>query len=610
MRKYINGKSILAVILSLSLLMGASACGIGGSSDASDRQGYERDENDDTGSDDKDNNESVSDEEEADAVSGSEDSRDNDTLTGKGDNGDNKAEAPGEEDKSESSSGTSDEEDSPKEETNASELPQEGPVISKKLYNRYETEEDTYNNLYSVEYETFILSDTTRKYYPGLSKAIDDFNKETEAVLLGPGQSIEHSFDEAVRDAKQMAEESEYFSEFFDKNSASITRLDDKLLSIEVFFTSYYGGAHAYYGNTGYTYDAETGKRLSLTDIVSSMEDLRTAAREIFSRDYPVMMEEDYTVDIFNEAFDDENSLNWTMGPESLKLYFNPYHLASFAEGQQTLELRYDIFPDLFNKGYGAETDDWVVKTQSMFTDLDGDGSLDYINVMINSEYNEEYEYSYNTSFEITAGNETKVVEYYDYDMDIYIARRNGSVFLILDSLSDNDYHNIFQYELTGDDIIDLGEQSGAFTSADGSYEYGEGYYTTPRPCVYNPDYFYISNRMNLVSTYDGVRACRIGDSGVIEPVDKAFSSYTEITLTSRMDLDVEIVDEEGNVTGSDTIKSGSAFVPYKSDNETYVDFKLSDGRLARVNVDDSQWPHKVNGMDLEEVFDGTLFAG
>jgi hypothetical protein len=40
------------------------------------------------------------------------------------------------------------------------------------------------------------------------------------------------------------------------------------------------------------------------------------------------------------------------------------------------------------------------------------------------------------------------------------------------------------------------------------------------------------------------------------------------------------------------------------------VDLKLDDGSIVRIEIDDSDYPHTVNGIDIEEAFEGIMFAG
>ena len=88
--------------------------------------------------------------------------------------------------------------------------------------------------------------------------------------------------------------------------NAYIQRVDGQVLSILDSFSNYYGGAHGYYGLNGFNYDSQTGEEISIEDVVSSMDDLRNAAAEVFSRDYADLIEaEPGCEDYLAESFDD-----------------------------------------------------------------------------------------------------------------------------------------------------------------------------------------------------------------------------------------------------------------------------------------------------------------
>jgi hypothetical protein len=76
------------------------------------------------------------------------------------------------------------------------------------------------------------------------------------------------------------------------------------------------------------------------------------------------------------------------------------------------------------------------------------------------------------------------------------------------------------------------------------------------------------------------------------------------------MDLEFDEVDAEGNVIGKTTIPKGTIYYMYRSDGETYVDCKTEDGTYVRIVVDHSDYPYLVNGINLEDAFDGIMFAG
>jgi hypothetical protein len=76
----------------------------------------------------------------------------------------------------------------------------------------------------------------------------------------------------------------------------------------------------------------------------------------VFSRDYSMILESEPNVEeLMDELLADPEKLDWSMGPTSLDIYFNPYAVASYAAGQQIVHIRYEDYPDLFGEGYGAK---------------------------------------------------------------------------------------------------------------------------------------------------------------------------------------------------------------------------------------------------------------
>jgi hypothetical protein len=87
-------------------------------------------------------------------------------------------------------------------------------------------------------------------------------------------------------------------------------------------------------------------------------------------------------------------------------------------------------------------------------------------------------------------------------------------------------------------------------------------------------------------------------------------------TVTLKMDLTFPGVEYsagnlEGKETAEVTVKSGEVLRFWRTDRETYMDLKREDGSAVRCRLDqDQRWPFRINGVDIEEAFDGIMFAG
>ena len=76
------------------------------------------------------------------------------------------------------------------------------------------------------------------------------------------------------------------------------------------------------------------------------------------------------------------------------------------------------------------------------------------------------------------------------------------------------------------------------------------------------------------------------------------------------------VVDEEGNDIETKTFKAGETFTIYRTNgNKDIVDVVSADGEICRMYVEEgyfeeSVYGRKINGIILENVFEGCLFAG
>ena len=79
---------------------------------------------------------------------------------------------------------------------------------------------------------------------------------------------------------KFMIETDSYPIDLTDYTECRVLRADNVLFSFIETNENYYGGAHGMYSVAGYAYDVETGKELSLTDIVVDESKIRDLIAE------------------------------------------------------------------------------------------------------------------------------------------------------------------------------------------------------------------------------------------------------------------------------------------------------------------------------------------
>lgn len=116
---------------------------------------------------------------------------------------------------------------------------------------------------------------------------------------------------------------------------------------------------------------------------------------------------------------------------------------------------------------------------------------------------------------------------------------------------------------------------------------------------------------MDLMSTYSATRRYKVGPDGMPVTLSEQFDIYSDLMLTSITDLVADTVDP---VTGAVTkqgasLPKGTQCRFYRTNGSDTVDLITEDGTVYRFLVTE-QWPQKINGLRLDEAFEGTMFAG
>ena len=137
----------------------------------------------------------------------------------------------------------------------------------------------------------------------------------------------------------------------------SIIRADSQMLSYLLEWNEYCGGVHPSTYYEGFNLDVKTGDSISLDQVVSDIPALKALVMEkllaedgedAFYTDLDALL-----ADYF--AWDEEAELyrpSWTLGEESLTIWFSPYEIAPYAAGLLQAEIRFDEVPEIFTGAY------------------------------------------------------------------------------------------------------------------------------------------------------------------------------------------------------------------------------------------------------------------
>lgn len=379
--------------------------------------------------------------------------------------------------------------------------------------------------------------------------------------------------------------------------SASITRADQDVFSMRYDVSSYTGGAHGNYGVVGYNFDSRTGKELLLTDLIADKEALYERLLKLLDERYGAdqMLFEGYEETVRDQVFENEvggypMSLTWTLGRDGMTVYFEQYVIAPYAAGLLTVEIPYVGNEAVFQDG-GLFTDRKPAAVpvrlyESLY--LDRNGTMDELYL---SEDHEESEYDSKVHIRLN-GTETETYGGYGVSAAYVMRDEKGRNWLYLETLSDNDYRTLSVFDLSGDIPYPVGD------CTEGSF-----YENVPA----EPDSYYLTKRLDLLSTYTGFRRFRIGENGMPEAKEDFYTIDGEgLAVTTKMEVPAftgEQMDE------ACLIPAETAVTFLRTDGESWVEMETLDGRLYRVEVD-YEWPQSIDGTEIEAYFDNLRFAG
>ena len=445
-------------------------------------------------------------------------------------------------------------------------------------------------------------------------KLMDDSHEKLQDALKALNQSALDDQKSVIDENKEYAEQ-EYASnpdmvEYTFDRDILVARSDETVLSMAVMEGSYLGGAHPFGMTTGRTYDTQTGKELSLKDVVSDYDGIYEYVKKQLEENYDQsMFFEDYQ-DTLQKMFYDESgdygTVQWTISQTGLSIYFNQYDLAPYVAGSQQVDISFKEQPQLFQSKYVVEKESYskvIRENSSCFADVNGDGKEEEISYSVARD-----EYGFGGAITVTCDGQTFDTAEVDKDAsDAYGAygayssegyvlhTSDGRTYLYLQHLDDNDYRyvNVFR--------LDQGRPSYV------GYE-GMAWYNTQ---ILDPDSFMLYTRLDVLGTYYGMKRYHVDEAGLPASDDEAYVINESSMLRSTRDLAVTILEKNGSETEA-TVPSGTGYTIFRTDGASYADAHLNDGRDCRIQIKEGSrgWGWDIDGVSEEECFEWLPYAG
>ena len=457
---------------------------------------------------------------------------------------------------------------------------------------------EDYVQLAYVSWQDVILSDVSATEYPKLAAALNQRNRDLHA--LGE-ETLEMLCENAEADLVSWGDN---FPGYTDDTRAYVQRADNRIFSLCYQYETFNGGMRPYSGTTCMNLDPATGDPVTIDQIITDMDALPQLLTDALREKYTDLPAE--TFDGTAEQLESyaPDVYTWSIGYQGVTFYFGAYELTDGSAGALTVTLWFADNPKLFQTAYTQcpENGYGLALPLSGYTDVDlnpGEKGYDQLALGLTEDGCLWVEL-----------NDSRIYndEFYAYYLDAYLVTPdNENFYLYIDSSSDNDYHAIHVYDLSaGQFVLQTSLWGHGF---DGlwieKYEFGETYFLRH---FNDPSGYTLYTRTDLLGTLTGTKPYHTDPETGLPQTDSQYYTLSSDfpPLVSLIPLKVQMLPDETD----ETLSAGTKFYFLRTDNETYVDMALEDGRECRIYVVRRDWEWIVDGHSEYDCFENLMYAG
>ena len=283
--------------------------------------------------------------------------------------------------------------------------------------------------------------------------------------------------DRIMRSTEELADDMVSFAqEIFDVNGGNfetqistaeeqVRRADGVVVSCLTDSYANYGFIRGVRGMVGSNYDTQTGQQLALTDVIKDMTQIPALVEKELNTH--LMPGDSYSETAIQNYFQNtpEDGINWTLDYNGVTFYFGDGDLTEPGNGRQTATISFAEYPELFEEKYMNVPDAYMVRLSldsSFFTDLDGDGTLEALNVT--GLYNEEERFYSEFGISIDTDGAYYYEDFFAYGYNpYYVKTADGKHYLYLfceENEADNRQMMLVVFDISGGQLTRVGEMN------------------------------------------------------------------------------------------------------------------------------------------------------
>lgn len=480
-------------------------------------------------------------------------------------------------------------------ETPEDEVFPEAPKLTRisESIDRYNAEGDIW--LFHADYDMVHVEGSG---YDALMDGVQIWNEERLDEILAYAEQSAGYAEEYV---EMMVEENyrEYYYFSFSRTLQPM-RADASVVSLLETIYDYSGGAHGNYGHEGITFDAQTGERLELPDILMDedafYENAKTYITDYVQAEYGDGLFPDYAETI---ADMEEYQPAWYLNAAGITFIFDPYMLGPYAMGDVWVTLPMAEFAEYIKEEYRyPEHLGYSSFPVNVDVSVNTPLSSQAENILrLNVEYKEEFGMSEVTvqlnDSAVTAGMFDRVASAYLMNIGMF-------QYLILDVDYASDDYVTLVYNVSTGAVRETDRLEGSSivpTSIDG-------------------DKVQLRTRLDVFGTYGGMKTYTLdGKSGKLQTEDEYYEIHTESIPAYEL---VTVREMRVMTDGIETmLPAGSRIRIIGTDNEGIAVYEKVDtgesGEIHYVRGDGAEntWTIHVDGVSDQEYFEEYLpYAG
>ena len=495
-----------------------------------------------------------------------------------------------------------------------------------------DSEKSIYNYI-EVQYSKISLDEECAKKYPDLQKTLNEINLKKEKDKSDKLNELNDKYLEY-----ESFENVDDIVRYKDSHASKVLRADENVLSIISNDYSFEGGAHGYYEVFGEAFDVETGAELSLLDVITDKEKFTLELKDRLLEKY---QDSGFLVDLdeyfSNLSFEGENELSWSIDYSGLTIYFEPYEIASYAEGLLTVRFSFAENSELINDKYENVPKDYITPVTTWtesYADINADGEEEPILLVATApDVDNGYD---NWEWRVGDKQITGVTE--AYDNESYLVKKDDKYYAYMFNSVENDYHMLVIFDIaTGKSFgDDFGFGNYHIHGKDNDYD--EEFFRSTVEAFINPDSVNLDSRLDVLGTYTGTKNYYISEEGTpVSEEDFYFVPNMQFMISPVHDVNCKIVDKEGNIIEENAVLPKDSMLRIvRTDGEKTADLQAGDynivdedagteeypywrtedpvdldkGTIYRIEYEIEDYETLLEGESVFDVFKGIMFAG